>query len=90
MQFKNLIKDEITEIYLKIKNLLETKEIKWTKYLDLGCKVVKLVSYSDEFLPLVEKQLTYILKDSSDKYDDTLIIWNEKDVLSIAKNIISK
>lgn len=90
MQIKNFTKDEVREIYSIVDKYLETKEVKWTKYIDLGCKTIKLVSYSEEFLPLVEKQLTYVLKDSAEKFDDTLIIWQEKDVLSLTKTIISK
>ena len=90
MQFKDFTKNELNEIYSYIDSYLETKEIKWTKYADLGCKIVKIVSYSEEFLPLVEKQLTFVLKDQAEKFDDTLIIWNELDVLSIAKTIIRK
>ena len=89
MQFKDLTQEEIDKIYSNIDKYLETKEIKWTKYVDLGCKIVKLVSYSNEFLPLVEKQLTFVMKDKVENFDDTLIIWNEKDVLSLTKNIIS-
>ena len=88
MQFKDLTKEEINQIYSNIFKYLEAKEIKWTKYVDLGCKVVKLISYSDEFLPLVEKQLTFVLKDSAEHFDDTLIIWNEKEVLDFTKNAI--
>lgn len=88
MQFKDLTKEEINQIYSNIDKYLEAKEIKWTKYVDLGCKVVKLISYSDEFLPLVEKQLTFVLKDSAEHFDDTLIIWNEKEVLDFTKNAI--
>ena len=90
MQFKDLTKEEITSVYTNLDSYIAQKEIKWTKYADFGCKIVRIVSYSDEFLPLVEKQLTFVLKDNAEKYDDTLIIWNEKDVLSLSKDICSK
>ena len=90
MQIKNLSKEETKCLYATLDSYLGQKEIKWIKYVDLGCKIVKLVSYSDEFLPLVEKQLTYVLKDNSECFDDTLIIWNEKDVLSLSKSVTSK
>ena len=90
MQFKDFTREEINQIYLNIDKYLETKEIKWTKYVDLGCKIVKLVSYSNEFLPLIEKQLTFVLKDKSEHFDDTLIIWNEKDVLNFVKKLFLK
>lgn len=90
MQFKDLTKNEINQIYSNIDKYLEAKEIKWTKYVDLGCKIVKLISYSDEFFPLVEKQLTYVLKDNSEHFDDTLVIWNERDPLKVIKDIFTK
>jgi len=90
MKFKDLTIDEINQIYLNIDKYLATKEIKWTKYVDFGCKIVKLVSYCDAFFPLVEKQLTFVLKDKSEYFDDTLIIWNEKDVLNFTKNAIER
>ena len=90
MQFKDLTKEEIASIYMNIDLYLAQKEIKWTKYVDLGCKIVKLVSYSNEFLPLVEKQLTFVLKDKSEHFDDTLIIWNENDILKFTKNVVEQ
>ncbi len=50
-------------------------EPQWTKYLDLGTNVVRLINYSKEFTPHVQKQLTYALRDSMPHYDATLIIW---------------
>mgnify|MGYP006928563239 CR=1 FL=1 len=90
MQLKDLTTEEIKGIFKYIDEYLETKEEKWVKYADFGCKTVKIVSYSDEFLPLVEKQLTYALKDSSEYFDDTLIIWNETDILNLSKELIKK
>ena len=88
MQFKDLTKDEINSVYAKFDDYLANKEVKWTKYADLGCKVVKIVSYSNEFLPLVQKQLTFILKDSAEDFDDTLFIWNETDLINFTESII--
>ena len=90
MIFKDLNKNEINECFAKIDKYLSTRVVKWVKYVDLGCKVIKLVSYSDEFLPLVEKQLNYVLKDQADIFDATLILWNEQDVFSLGKQLSSK
>lgn len=90
MQIKDLTKENLSLVFSQLDNYLAQKEVKWIKYADLGCKIVKIVSYSDEFLPLVEKQLTFVLKDSAEHYDDTLIIWHESDTLNLAKSIISK
>ena len=57
-----------------------------TRYVDLGVKTLRILNYSKEFTHLMEKQLTYSIKNSADKYDATLILWKEKNV----KNIYSK
>ena len=49
MQIKDLTKEEIRECFNNVQQYLEAKDIKWIKYLDLGCKVVRLISYSEEF-----------------------------------------
>lgn len=90
MQFKNLTGEEIRTIFRELDNYLDSKSVKWVKYADFGCKVVRIVSYSDKFLPLVEKQLTYVLRDSAESYDDTIFIWNENDILALTKKIILK
>ena len=56
-----------------------------TKYVDLGSKIVRILNYSKDFKPLYEKQLTFSLKDNSDHYDATIVLWNEKDVGQVAK-----
>ena len=65
MQIKDLTKEEIRECFNNVQQYLEAKDIKWIKYLDLGCKVVRLISYSEEFLSHVEKQLTFVLRDKA-------------------------
>ena len=62
--------------------------IEWTKYVALGSKTVRLVNYSKEFTPLVEKQLTYSLKDGAPGYDATIVLWREKDISAFLNKII--
>lgn len=69
MQIKDLTKEEIRECFNNVQQYLEAKDIKWIKYLDLGCKVVRLISYSEEFLSHVEKQLTFVLRDKAPAYE---------------------
>ena len=90
MLYNNLSKEEITEGFNFIKSYLNSSKPKWNKYLDLGCKIIRIISYSDEFLPHIEKQLTFILRESSSKFDDTLILWKEEDVMKFSKNFVSK
>ncbi|MDR1946374.1 MAG: hypothetical protein LBQ51_04320, partial [Desulfovibrio sp.] len=59
----------------------------FVKYLDLGTHIVRLVNYSREFTPHVEKQLTYVLKDDAPRYDATLVIWRETDIASLSAGL---
>ena len=90
MQIKDLTKEEIRECFNNVQQYLEAKDIKWIKYLDLGCKVVRLISYSEEFLSHVEKQLTFVLRDKASAYDATLILWKETDFESLPAKISEK
>lgn len=58
-----------------------------TKFVDLGCKVVRILNYSKDFTPLIQKQLTYALKDSMPSYDATIVLWKEKNVNEFAKTL---
>jgi hypothetical protein len=66
----------LQEIDSRIK---ENNQLLCEKYVRLGSKTVRLLCYSKEFLPLIEKQLSYTLRDSCDKFDTTIILWNEKE-----------
>lgn len=90
MQIKNLSKKEIQNIFDSINNHLNKKAIKFVKYLNLGNKTIRIISYDENYLPLIEKQLSYILKNNSEKFDDTLIIWSRENILDFAKEISSK
>jgi hypothetical protein len=59
--------------------------LQFVKYLDLGTHVVRLVNYSAAFTPHIEKQLTYVLKDSAPREPDaTLVVWREKNIASLS------
>ena len=79
MQIKLTDKTELQQYLHKIKQQAESTALFCTKYIDLGLKTVRVLCYSPEFLPLMQKQLTFTLKDHSDNYDDTLVIWKQQD-----------
>lgn len=79
MQYKVKNTEDIEKYLLFLKNKLQNKSnIKFIKYVKLANRIIRIISFSDEFLPLMEKQLTYTLFDNSDRYDDTLVIWKEE------------
>jgi hypothetical protein len=59
-----------------------------TYYLDLGVKIIRLLCYSEEFIPHIQKQLTYTLKDKADRFDATVVLWQEKNIKQIYKHIM--
>ena len=59
-----------------------------TYYLDLGVKIIRLLCYSEEFIPHIQKQLTFTLKDNADRFDATVVLWQEKNIKQIYKHIM--
>ena len=51
----------------------------------MGSKTIRLMGYSDEFLSHIERQLTFVLKDSADSFDATINLWAENDLSNMAK-----
>ena len=90
MRFENLEKEEIRNCFNNLNDYLNLKDRKYVKYIDLKCAVIRLISYSAEFIPLSEKQLTYVLKDDMPYYDATLVVWKEEDMENLAKKICDK
>ena len=87
MIIKNPNQKDLRRYFDNLKLHIQEKGCKWIKYIDLGSKVVRLINYSDEFTPLVIKQLSYTLKDSAPRYDSTIVIWKEEDFEHLAQNI---
>lgn len=46
------------------------------KYIDLGVSVVRVLCCTEKIIPLMERQLTYTLRDDMDHYDSTLVVWD--------------
>jgi len=56
------------------------RDFLWEKFVKLGSKNVRLLCCSKNFPPLIEKQLSYTLKDSAPNYDATIVVWNENEI----------
>ncbi|GHV86526.1 hypothetical protein AGMMS50230_21340 [Spirochaetia bacterium] len=91
------IDNPLPEVLAECFTILERRFLAFGKpvsvhYLDLGAKVVRLINYSAEFIPHIEKQLTYVLQDSTyrddtpDHYDVTLTVWKEIDYGSLCES----
>lgn len=78
----------VIEVHKKISSFIEEidshikqhNQLLWEKYVQLGSKTVRLLCYSRDFIPLIKKQLSYTLKDTSPNFDATIVLWNQKEV----------
>lgn len=82
-----IIKNIKSEYFEGVNEYLENKSVCFVKYINLGCKTVRLISLSDKFIPLIEKQLTYSLQDETSDYDATIIVWEENDFENLPAKI---
>lgn len=83
---KTLYQDKLQEYFCGIDKYLDIENPLYVKYLDLGCKTVRLLGFSDEFLGHIRKQLTFVVRDNSEKFDATLVLFQD-DFKSFAKSI---
>ena len=56
-------------------------------FLDLGTRIVKVVSYSKAFTSHIEKQLSYVIRSNSSHYDATIVIWQDNDFATLARTL---
>ncbi len=73
--------------FANIKAYVEAQKLVATKYLDLGVKVVRVLCYTPEVLSHLARQCTFVLRDSAERYDDTIVVWKETDLTAFAKTI---
>jgi len=55
----------------------EQNEIIGIKYLDLGVTIIRVICYTEKIIPIMNKQLTYVLRDEMSHYDSTVVVWEE-------------
>ena len=90
MQLNNPTKEKLREYSDNLLKYVEANNsLVRTFYLDLGVKTVRLLCFSEEFIPHIQKQLTYTLREKSNKYDATIVLWKENDIKQIHKYISS-
>ncbi len=88
MRIDNPPKEKLRTYYDKLEAYIKASaQVQWVKYADLGTHIVRIINYSKEFTSHVQRQLTYVLRDESEKYDATLIIWKENDIGSLTSRL---
>lgn len=91
MLIKDYTQEQLSVCNSKIGQYIKDNfELLETKYVNLGCKTVRILNYSKDFTPLIKKQLTYSLKNSSENYDATIVLWNEKHFQTLFNSIDDK
>ncbi|MBR6162659.1 hypothetical protein IKQ26_02040 [bacterium] len=79
-----LTKEKLSEYNKNLFNYIkENNPLYETLYLDLGTKVIRLLCYSDLFIPHIKKQMTYTLKRNSGRFDATIVLWQENNIKSV-------
>ena len=63
---------------------VQTKPLCFVKYVDLGVKIIKVISYDKDFLGHMQRQLTYVLRDNADHFDATLVLFQEDDFKKVS------
>lgn len=86
MIIEHITKEKLRECFQGLDNYIDIEHPCFVKYLDLGCKTVRLLGFSEEFLGHINKQLTFVLLDRADKFDATIVLFKD-DFQSIAKKI---
>jgi hypothetical protein len=80
---------KINSYFKKIDSRIKKNhQLLWEKYVQLGSQAVKLVCYSQDFIPLIEKQLSYSLKDRAENCVATIVVWQEKLVEEFFDNLM--
>ena len=89
MRIDNPTKEELRKYNDNLQNYIESNySLVKTLYLDLGVKVVRLLCFSEEFLPHIKKQLDFVLLENAGKYDVTIVLWKENNISQIHRKII--
>lgn len=80
-------KEDLRKYFTNLQNWLAQKPVVFTKYLDFGVKVIRIISYDKDFLPHIKRQLTYVLRDEAASYDETLVVFKEEDFKNVSVNL---
>jgi len=88
MRINNPTKEKLREYNDNLLNYIKTNNsLIETFYFDMGVKTVRLLCYSEDFIPHIQKQLTYTLKKTANNYDSTIVLWKADDIKQLMKNI---
>ncbi len=83
-------KAELQEYFKRLAEFIQQKPQCFIKYIDLGVKVIRVISYDKDFLPHMQRQMTYVLRDNMDHYDETLVLFKEENTKQVAMSLGDK
>lgn len=82
-----IVQDLQFQILNSVKTRIEQNKLRAVKYLDLGVTVIRVLCYTNEIVPIMEKQFTYVLRDEMDQYDSTIVVWKEDEIGDFANEV---
>lgn len=90
MQFSFQTSAEIDNIFSRLKDHVEKQSLFCTKYLYLGVKIVRIQCYTSQIVPFLEQQLSYVLRDDAEQFDETIVVWHEENLKDLIFSLSDK
>jgi len=80
--------EELQKEYLDlIRSRAERNPFQTVRYLDLGTTAIRILCLTEEILPILNKQFTFVLRENMEHYDSTVVVYKEKNTADLANNI---
>lgn len=89
MRLDNITNERILAASTILSNLAKDKEPVKVKFIDLGVRIIRLECHSKKFMTQVERQMGIALRDSAERWDATLVIWQEPEIANVSFSILS-
>ncbi len=83
MQIKIENLDQKTKYLSIIQQAIETQPLCAVKYLDFGIKVIRVLCHTAEIVPFLEQQMSYVLRDKADSFDETISVGKINNIQSL-------
>ncbi len=57
------------------------------KYLSIGSQTIRIISYAADFIPHMDAQWTFVLRDQAASYDATIVVWCEHEFAQLIQRV---
>ena len=83
MQIQLENSDQKNKYLSVIRQSIEAGSLCAVKYLDFGVKVIRVLCYTPEIIPFLDQELTFVLKDQADRFDETIKVGRISDIKAL-------